>query len=192
MSNKIHEAFISVVGLDQYKRFIVALFSDSLEKKRLFYWQQEIWEKFIDVHPNHKMDFDQMLVELRWCYWHDSALQNAEEIKLPQKPPHSICSRFPFALGKFCCTHCIDELEAWHKRPRPYSTPDPSDDYDWTLQSTVEQPASYSEFGKPLEVGDEIWAFCSPPITWQGLHGTAGLALRRKGEVIASVITMLN
>jgi hypothetical protein len=43
-----------------------------------------------------------------------------------------------------------------------------------------------------MEPGDELWAFSSPPETWQHLCGRAGIALVRNGEVIEAMTTMMN
>lgn len=40
--------------------------------------------------------------------------------------------------------------------------------------------------------GDELWEFNSPEDTWENLCGRAGIALVRNGEVIDTLITMMN
>ena len=40
--------------------------------------------------------------------------------------------------------------------------------------------------------GDEIWEFRSPGITWERLAGRAGICLVRDGEIIDSIVTMMN
>jgi len=43
-----------------------------------------------------------------------------------------------------------------------------------------------------MQTGDELWKFCSPPDSWENLHGTAGYVLIREGRVIAQIITVEN
>jgi hypothetical protein len=43
-----------------------------------------------------------------------------------------------------------------------------------------------------MQDGDELWEFCSPSESWQRLAGTAGVALVRNGEVVDSIVTLLN
>lgn len=44
----------------------------------------------------------------------------------------------------------------------------------------------------PMQPGDEIWEFSSPPETWQRLSGRAGLALVRNGEIVDTLTTAMN
>jgi hypothetical protein len=66
---------------------------------------------------------------------------------------------------------------------------------------SVENSSSRSSTGEQREVqqlklrmlaGDEIWAFSSPPETWQMLAGRAGVALVRDGRPIGYVVTLMN
>ncbi len=43
-----------------------------------------------------------------------------------------------------------------------------------------------------MQPGDELWSFCSPPDSWQHLAGRAGFAVVRQGEVINTILTMMN
>jgi hypothetical protein len=43
-----------------------------------------------------------------------------------------------------------------------------------------------------MQDGDELWEFTSPPESWQGLHGRAGVALVRRGEVVRTIVTTMN
>jgi hypothetical protein len=43
-----------------------------------------------------------------------------------------------------------------------------------------------------MQHGDELWEFASSPESWQQLAGRAGIALVRNGEIVASIVTMLN
>ena len=39
---------------------------------------------------------------------------------------------------------------------------------------------------------DELWEFSSPFETWENLGGTAGICIVRDGEVVDSIVTMMN
>jgi len=43
-----------------------------------------------------------------------------------------------------------------------------------------------------MQPGDELWEFSSSEESWQHLAGRAGFALVRNGEVVASIVTMMN
>jgi hypothetical protein len=40
--------------------------------------------------------------------------------------------------------------------------------------------------------GDELWYFCSPPQTWRDLAGRAGLAVLRDGNVVHTMVVLMN
>ena len=40
--------------------------------------------------------------------------------------------------------------------------------------------------------GDELWEFRSPPDSWAHLCGRAGVSLVRDGQVIDSIVTLMN
>jgi hypothetical protein len=43
-----------------------------------------------------------------------------------------------------------------------------------------------------MQDGDELWEFTSPQETWANLAGRAGIALVRRGEVVRSIVTVMN
>lgn len=43
-----------------------------------------------------------------------------------------------------------------------------------------------------MQDGDELWTFCSEVESWQMLCGRAGISLVRGGEIIESIVTMMN
>ena len=43
-----------------------------------------------------------------------------------------------------------------------------------------------------LQDGDELWLFSSPKETWQNLCGRGGICIVRNGEVIKSMVTVMN
>lgn len=54
---------------------------------------------------------------------------------------------------------------------------------------------SYGKWGvmkEMMKAGDELWIFSSPSESWANLAGRAGIALVRKGRVIASMVNLLN
>lgn len=40
--------------------------------------------------------------------------------------------------------------------------------------------------------GDELWRFRSPSLTWANMAGRAGYAIVRNGEVVRSLVTLMN
>ena len=43
-----------------------------------------------------------------------------------------------------------------------------------------------------MQDGDELWEFSSSWESWQHLAGRAGIVLVRNGEVVTSIVTMMN
>jgi len=43
-----------------------------------------------------------------------------------------------------------------------------------------------------FQEGDEIWSYCSPPLTWQNMAGSEGFAIFRNGWLVANRITRMN
>lgn len=43
-----------------------------------------------------------------------------------------------------------------------------------------------------MQDGDELWEFVSSRESWKALAGRAGIALVRNGEVVTSIVTMMN
>jgi hypothetical protein len=47
-------------------------------------------------------------------------------------------------------------------------------------------------FREQFQEGDEVFEFCTSAASWQAMAGRAGYLLRRNGEDIAMIITILN
>lgn len=54
------------------------------------------------------------------------------------------------------------------------------------------QNAEWRKMVAMMKDGDELWAFCSEIESWQILCGRAGISLVREGEIIESIVTMMN
>jgi hypothetical protein len=60
------------------------------------------------------------------------------------------------------------------------------------LDTGIPQTHEWERIKLRMLPGDELWTFSSPPETWQALAGRMGIALVRKGRVIAHAITAMN
>ena len=49
-----------------------------------------------------------------------------------------------------------------------------------------------TEFRRQFQDGDELWTFLSPPVTGQDMCARGGIALVRNGEIVASIVTLVN
>jgi len=47
-------------------------------------------------------------------------------------------------------------------------------------------------FKGQMKQGDELWKFSSPPESWRLLAGRAGLCIVRGGEIVDSIVTLMN
>ena len=52
----------------------------------------------------------------------------------------------------------------------------------------------YREFKAQFQEGDELWYFCTPPESWskKRMAGRAGYMIIRRGEIVASIVTLMN
>ena len=98
--------------------------------------------------------------------------------------------------------------------PNP-KTPTPHMPLEWLIERTTENEAEsknmvrveklgpepipfgyqnghWQEFLSTMEPGDELWNYSSPPESWKNLAGRAGIALVRRGKIIANITTLMN
>lgn len=54
------------------------------------------------------------------------------------------------------------------------------------------QSNEWSSLVAKIQEGDELWEFKSPPEHWKKKRGRAGIALVRDGELIDSLVTLMN
>jgi hypothetical protein len=54
------------------------------------------------------------------------------------------------------------------------------------------QNAVWRTLVESMQEGDELWEYCSSDDSWEHLAGRAGIALVRNGEVIDSILTVMN
>ncbi len=50
----------------------------------------------------------------------------------------------------------------------------------------------WKPFVAQMQPGDELWRFSSPGHTWANLAGRAGYAIVRDGEIVHSLVTLMN
>ena len=53
-------------------------------------------------------------------------------------------------------------------------------------------PPVWEQFKSQMKKGDELWEYSSPPETWRMYMGQAGIALVRRGKVVARLVTARN
>ena len=78
----------------------------------------------------------------------------------------------------------VSEAEAEHMFTSPRLGPSPV--------SFGFQNAEWRTFVAKMEGTDELWAFSSGGKSWQHLCGQAGISLVRNGEIINSIVTVMN
>jgi hypothetical protein len=78
----------------------------------------------------------------------------------------------------------VEESEIKHlvKDERPGSAPVP-----FGMQNR-----EWVKFKRQIKDGDELWEFCSPPKSWEDLCGRAGICIVRDGEIIDTIVTIMN
>ena len=54
------------------------------------------------------------------------------------------------------------------------------------------QTARWIAFKTQIRAGDEVWRYSSPPDSWVGMIGTAGIAIVRDGGIVATFETFHN
>jgi len=51
---------------------------------------------------------------------------------------------------------------------------------------------AWRELAGSIKEGDELWTFTTSPKSWKYLAGRSGIALIRKGEVVSTLVTVMN
>lgn len=51
---------------------------------------------------------------------------------------------------------------------------------------------AWRELVDSMEEGDELWTFTTSPESWKYLAGRSGIALVRQGEVVSTLVTVMN
>ncbi len=54
------------------------------------------------------------------------------------------------------------------------------------------QHREWVNFKRQIQEVDELWEFSNPPEMWENLCGRAGICIVRDGEIIDSIITVMN
>jgi hypothetical protein len=54
------------------------------------------------------------------------------------------------------------------------------------------QNERWRAFLAKMQAGDELWTFSSSDESWQHLCGRAGISLVRNGEIVDSIVTLMN
>jgi hypothetical protein len=62
--------FKNIVGDDIYRKFADRVIQDIRNNHDLRYWQQNIWSKFVEAHPNAPTDLNEIRKAFSWCYIH--------------------------------------------------------------------------------------------------------------------------
>jgi hypothetical protein len=78
----------------------------------------------------------------------------------------------------------VSEAEAAHMLTDPRLGPSP---VPFGFQN-----ARWRAFVAKMQDADELWTFSSGGESWQHLCGRAGISLVRNGEIIDSIVTLMN
>jgi hypothetical protein len=72
----VRQAFAAFVEQDQLVKWYVAINGANRVKKRFFFWQERLWDRFVDTYPAYKFaDFDAILAWFHYCHLHDQPLE---------------------------------------------------------------------------------------------------------------------
>ncbi len=111
----IRRAFEALVGQADYRRFVRCLNTDCLEKGRLRFWQERLWERFVPEELHWGPSFSQIQAAFRVCDVHDCELTGAE----PDAPSGARNDAYPFAQGPLQCERCREARAQAEGEPAP-------------------------------------------------------------------------
>jgi hypothetical protein len=142
-------SFAAFCGPDQFKKFVRGLNTTCRRKRRLLFWQNELWRRFAGAHEGEvPVTFPEIAEVLRLCPVHGCYLQAAEVpilyryVMMEDDYREAHAERFPFAndvvLGGCCvrsektavtdyCEQCREERKKWEKARKSRPSPRPKE-----------------------------------------------------------------
>ena len=169
-AERIRDRLRSHLGDDRYARFVMRV-PDTSQGTRLLFWQQRAWKQFVAANPDCQLDFAQIVDVFAGC-----PLYGARTLK---RKYHL-------------------RVKSWLRGP-PLSVEDAESEHmvsDARLGPVAVafgfQNERWLKIKSQLQEGDTLRRFRSPPDTWANLAGQQGIALLRNGEVVDTIVTLMN
>lgn len=74
--SEVRQAFAAFVEHDQLVKWYAAINGANRARRRLFFWQEKLWNRFVDTCPEYKSaDFDTILEWFHFCHIHGRTLE---------------------------------------------------------------------------------------------------------------------
>jgi hypothetical protein len=123
-SAELRSLFRAFVGDNRCRRFVHQL--HFTRKRRLLYWQQDLWDEFVERNPHAKMSLEALKAHFQFCEVHNCDLvpQDREINMFQRSMSVRDWGQLPYAVGVqegeqvFFCPDCRGRAEQWLAIPR--------------------------------------------------------------------------
>src|SRR6188474_2535392 len=154
-AQQIRDRLRSHLGDERYAKFVMWVPSSD-DGTRLRFWQERMWEEFIAVNSDCRLDFSQIVDVFAGCPFHGARILKSKQ---------------------------HDRIESWlHGRPKAVEEIETnhmvSDDrLGATPVAFGFQNNRWEKMKSQMQDGDVLREFKSPPETWARMAGRQGIAL---------------
>jgi hypothetical protein len=205
---EIRTAFRKFVGEERFRKFVRAVSQRYPEKGRLFFWQEQLWDKFVSTVAGVGAGQDEIPRAFCICDVHDCELEqpptNDALIEIRDTPEYgqALETLFPLAVSRyFVCSRCRFDRQRWiseHdelcrilRRKTSYKAycdrllddlADPNDRERIRREAKPGIERTAAEIAAQMRPGDELWEWDAGG--WHSLSGRKGIAIVRAGEIV--------
>ncbi|KAF0179072.1 MAG: hypothetical protein FD161_1565 [Limisphaerales bacterium] len=207
-ATEIRGSFREFVGADRYRKFVRSINRGCRRKGRLFFWQEELWHKFVTNGRGAPTGEETVMDIFRICDVHDcnltTLLRNDPPLEIRDTPEYDQAfeTNFPFASGgDLICAVCRSERSRWISENldlcRILRGKTTYEAYCDRLLEGVADPAARDkiwndakerikkreiEIHAQMQPGDELWEWDGGG--WHRFAGRAGVAVVRDGRIV--------
>jgi hypothetical protein len=197
----LRTSFRAFAGQDRYRKFVRTLNRQSRNRRRLLFWQEDLWDEFVAKAPGAPTSQGDILDAFRTCDVHGDDLEPAPSSDPPPEIRHTpeydraLDTLFPLAAGgDFVCQQCRSERQRWIAENfdlcRILRCKTTYEAYcDRQLGSSPAGPGRddmikkrAAEIAAEMQPGDELWEWDTGG--WHQLAGRGGIAIVRDGKIV--------
>lgn len=205
---EVRAAFRNFAGEERFRRFVRAASQKCPEKGCLFFWQEQLWGKFVATVAGVGMRQNEILQAFRICDVHGCELEppptdnTSTEIRDTPEYEQALRTLFPLATSHyFVCRICRLEHQRWiseHdevcrilRRKTTYEAycdqlldgiADPKDRETLRREVKPRIKKRAAEIDAQMQQGDELWEWDGGG--WHSFSGRGGIAIVRAGKIV--------
>jgi hypothetical protein len=204
----VRAEFKRFAGPERYRKFVRFVGNQSRSKRRLFYWQEQLWDEFESKFPEARLSAEEILRAFCICDLHGCELEDLPPAESSGKirwiPEYDQAKEtlFPLARGRYLsCLQCDSARQTWiFENPdlcRILRCKTTYEDYCYRLIDKITDPRARADMMKQAEprikqraaeiaaqmdLGDELWEWDAGG--WHQLAGRGGVAIVREGKIV--------